>query len=1081
MSFTDVIIVDRDTGFEMGRIYYDSLTNQLVINAQEGMLLKSRAGYDIQLDPSNAVNFTNYQFPIDDGQFRQVLTTDGAGQLSFVSLAAAMNINLDDLVDVVITTPANGDILTYSNGDWVNTQVQITTSFIELTDTPADYTGNANKIVTVNAGEDGLEFTDPVQNAPVDSVFGRTGIVVAASGDYDSDEVTNTSTVTGVNVSDALESLDSDINGIDLTVKADKIVPAVTGDFAALSISGNLVDSGVSSADFATAAQGTTADSATQPGDNVSTLTNDALYTSEGDNVSVFVNDAGYLTSVTAAPVDSVFGRTGVIVALSTDYDSFYANLAQGALADTSLQPLDNISELTNDSGYLTSAAQSGDNVSIFVNDAGYITSQADISGKADKIIPSVVGNFAGLDAGGNLIDTNKTAAQFATAAQGTLADSASQVGDNVSDFVNDAGYITSVVAAPVDTVHGRIGDVVAESGDYAAFYATTAQGTLADSALQDITAESIGDLSDVDLTGAVHGKILQFDFTFGGFIVADIPAAPVDSVAGKTGVVVLDKADITDFSDGDYATASQGLLADSATQPGDNVSTLTNDAGYVTSVSIDGKADKIIPSVTGNFAGLDATGNLVDTIYNGSSFATPAQGTLADSALQVGDNVSDLVNDAGYITSVTAAPVDSVHGRIGDVVADSADYAAFYATTAQGTLADSALQTGDNISELANDSGYVTAASAPITTVHGRTGDVVGAEGDYDIDQLGDVDTTGLTASQILEWDGLKWSPINTPSGAVTTVFGRTGDVVATVDDYTTDLVGNDSGVSGTTLTQALNDLSTNKIDLAFGDAGNFAAMDPSGQLSDSNVGASSFATAAQGITADSATQPGDNVSTLANDAGYLTDISAENIGDLNDVITAGILTDQILKWNGVNFVAADDIDTVLTSILQLQDTPSSYVGQAAKSLIINNGEDNVVFEDRMATLDDDTRWPEDNGTNGYVLSTDGTTFSWSQVVNPSSTFVGLTDTPPNYTGAANKVVLVDPVESGLEYRTVLPVPVESVFGREGIIIAELGDYGTSLITNLSLVPGDTDTAALNWLNDNKLDTNSVLDGGAF
>src|SRR6056300_608245 len=33
-----------------------------------------------------------------------------------------------------------------------------------------------------------------------------------------------------------------------------------------------------------------------------------------------------------------------------------------------------------------------------------------------------------------------------------------------------------------------------------------------------------------------------------------------------------------------DYATAAQGTLADSATQPGDNISTLTNDSGYLTS-----------------------------------------------------------------------------------------------------------------------------------------------------------------------------------------------------------------------------------------------------------------------------------------------------------------------------------------------------------------------------------------------------------------------------------------------------------------------------------------------------------------
>ena len=35
-----------------------------------------------------------------------------------------------------------------------------------------------------------------------------------------------------------------------------------------------------------------------------------------------------------------------------------------------------------------------------------------------------------------------------------------------------------------------------------------------------------------------------------------------------------------------DYATAAQGALADSATQPGDNVSTLTNDSGFLTSTT---------------------------------------------------------------------------------------------------------------------------------------------------------------------------------------------------------------------------------------------------------------------------------------------------------------------------------------------------------------------------------------------------------------------------------------------------------------------------------------------------------------
>lgn len=47
----------------------------------------------------------------------------------------------------------------------------------------------------------------------VDSVFGRTGVVVAVAGDYDSDLVDNVSTVPGATVSDALDNLETDIEG----------------------------------------------------------------------------------------------------------------------------------------------------------------------------------------------------------------------------------------------------------------------------------------------------------------------------------------------------------------------------------------------------------------------------------------------------------------------------------------------------------------------------------------------------------------------------------------------------------------------------------------------------------------------------------------------------------------------------------------------------------------------------------------------------------------------------------------------------------------------------------------------------
>ena len=80
-----------------------------------------------------------------------------------------------------------------------------------------------------------------------------------------------------------------------------------------------------------------------------------------------------------------------------------------------------------------------------------------------------------------------------------------------------------------------------------------------------------------------------------------------------------------------------------------------------------------------------------------------------AGGGLQSGDNVSELVNDAGYIT-LAEVPVDavsSVNGQTGDVVLDAGDVGA--ATAAQGALADSATQPGDNVSTLTNDAGYIT------------------------------------------------------------------------------------------------------------------------------------------------------------------------------------------------------------------------------------------------------------------------------------------------------------------------------------------------------------------------------------
>lgn len=286
-------------------------------------------------------------------------------------------------------------------------------------------------------------------------------------------------------------------------------------------------------------------------------------------------------------------------------------------------------------------------------------------------------------------------------------------------------------------------------------FY-TSASGALVPVGAGVVAAEGIDTLSDVDTSTIPPGvgQVLKWDGT-NWTPADDSNTDAVTSVAGKTGDVTLVKADITDFSDADYATAAQGATADSAVQPGDNVSDLTNDAGYITLAEVPGDLVTSVNTQTGDVV-LDADD--IDDTLTTHKFATAAQLGLADTSVQPGDNVSDLTNDTGYITSA-GAPVQSVAGKTGSVTLVKADITDFsdadYATAAQGVTADSAIQPGDNVSDLTNDAGYITLAEVPgdlVTSVAGRTGDVVLTSTDVgleNVDNTSDADKPISTATQ--------------------------------------------------------------------------------------------------------------------------------------------------------------------------------------------------------------------------------------------------------------------------------------------------------------------------------------------
>lgn len=124
--------------------------------------------------------------------------------------------------------------------------------------------------------------------------------------------------------------------------------------------------------------------------------------------------------------------------------------------------------------------------------------------------------------------------------------------------------------------------------------YATAAQGVLADSSIQPNDSPSFG---SVTVTGTVDGRDIAADGTKLDGIEA---SADVTDTANVTSAGALMDSEVTNlaqvkaFDSGDYATAAQGTLADSAVQPDDSP---TFGAVTATSYAGDGSALTGLPS----------------------------------------------------------------------------------------------------------------------------------------------------------------------------------------------------------------------------------------------------------------------------------------------------------------------------------------------------------------------------------------------------------------------------------------------------------------------------------------------------
>ena len=128
------------------------------------------------------------------------------------------------------------------------------------------------------------------------------------------------------------------------------------------------------------------------------------------------------------------------------------------------------------------------------------------------------------------------------------------------------------------------------------------------------------------------------------------------------------------------YATAAQGSLADSALQSGDNVSALTNDAGYTTNVG----------DITGVTAGSGITGGGTSGTVTINHADTSSQASVNNSGATVIQDVT--VDTYGHVTglgskTLTAADVGAITGN--QTITLSGDVSGSGTTSISVTVAD--------------------------------------------------------------------------------------------------------------------------------------------------------------------------------------------------------------------------------------------------------------------------------------------------------------------------------------------------------------------------------------------------------
>ena len=329
------------------------------------------------------------------------------------------------------------------------------------------------------------------------------------------------------------------------------------------------------------------------------------------------------------------------------------------------------------------------------------------LDNKADKVSSATANDFATLDANGNLTDSgiNKNIVPSSASSSNKLA-TANDIPDELNDLddVVISGTPSNAQILAYNSTSGKWENQTGQS----VIGGTTFKGSILFANLP-TTGMANGDWYDIKDAFTTDSR---FEEGSGVPCAAGTDVIWVDSDSkwniltpsgvysfnGRTGAVVPAQSDY-DASDIDYTNTTSGLSAtdvqsaidEVVSNKADKVASPTSgnfagldangnltDSGskasdFLTSSDINGKADKVSSPTNGDLAGLDANGNLTDS------------GILASKVIQKVTTATGLLKDDGTVDTTTYAPSNKAYltDDAAETTIDDTDYVPFYDTSA--------------------------------------------------------------------------------------------------------------------------------------------------------------------------------------------------------------------------------------------------------------------------------------------------------------------------------------------------------------------------------------------------------------